>query len=365
LLSTWLLPSGATVQRGNLIAHETVSRPLEIWARWDSEWYLMIASDGYVGDDRYAGLPYESRAAAGFLPLYPLLIRALTPLFGPVGSGVLISNICLAIALVLLYRLVYLEVGVERGESAAMAACAALLVHPSSLFLSAVYAESLFLALSLAVFLCARRRRFALAGIFAGLATLTRPFGVLLVIPIFWEWWAENRGDLENENPQKTYTWSAIWAFTVPIALGTYMFFCHSVFGDPLAFVHRQARWRGTLSGPWRAFVRWWESGPTAHGAHGSTVELVFAFVCLAMLVFMMRRLRGSYTLYVGFGVVMALGTTLWSFSRLTLTLFPLFMLIGVAWAEGRRYLPVFYGFLGATLAGLFMALFANWWWVG
>jgi hypothetical protein len=365
LLSTWLLPSGATVQSGNLIAHEAVSRPLEIWARWDSEWYLMIASDGYTGDDRYAGLRYEPHAAAGFLPLYPLLIRALAPVLGPVGSGVLISNVCLAVALVLLYRLVLLEVGGARGESAALAACVALLVHPSSLFLSAVYAESLFLALSLAVFLCARQRRFAAAGIFAGLATLTRPFGVLLVIPILWEWWAEYRGDSARDGAQKAYTWSALWVFPVPIALAAYMFFCRSVFGDPLAFVHRQGSWRGSFSGPWRAFVRWWESGPTAHGSHGSTVELIIAIICLVMLVFMVRKLRGSYTLYAGMGMIMALGTTLWSFSRLTLTLFPLFIFIGVAWAEGRRYMPVFYGFMGATLAGLFMALFANWWWVG
>ena len=367
LLSTWLLPSGAVVQRGNLIVHEPVSRPLEIWARWDSEWYLLIAAEGYDVSDHFAGLgvPYEQHAASGFLPLYPLLIRGLAPLLGPVAAGVLISNLCLALSLVLLERLVRLEVNGASGGMAGLAACAALLLHPSSLFLSAVYAESLFLALSLGVFLSARSRNFALAGILGGLATITRPFGLLLVIPILWEWWAWRNDDSEAPSSRRFSIWSGLWALPIPIALGGYMVFCQSVFGDPLAFIHRQARWRGGLSGPWRAFVRWWEAGPTAHGAHGSTFELVIALVCLTMLAFMALRLRGSYTLYAGAGVVLALGSTLWSFSRLTLTLFPFYILIGTAWAEGRRCFPLLYAFMGATIAGLFVALFANSWWVG
>lgn len=94
LLSTWLLPSGLAAQRGNLVWHEEVSRPLEIWARWDSEWYLLIADRGYdVGDVLTAfAVPYEPSAAAGFLPLYPVLIGLLRPLVGLVGAGVLISN---------------------------------------------------------------------------------------------------------------------------------------------------------------------------------------------------------------------------------------------------------------------------------
>src|SRR5262245_36324430 len=76
LLSTWLIGSGLSVQKGNLVYHEPVGRPLEIWSRWDSEWYLLIADHGYAGPEvtsRFTGLsvPYEPEAAAGFLPLYP------------------------------------------------------------------------------------------------------------------------------------------------------------------------------------------------------------------------------------------------------------------------------------------------------
>ena len=145
LASTWLLPSGSALQGGTPMWHEPAPRALEIWARWDSEWYLLIAERGYdvVSLPTQFGLRTDPTFTAGFLPLYPVLIRALTPIFGGVGAGLVISNLALFAALLLLHRLVRFEVDGETGEVAAMFSCVALLVFPSSLFLSAVYAESL------------------------------------------------------------------------------------------------------------------------------------------------------------------------------------------------------------------------------
>jgi hypothetical protein len=360
VLSSYLLASGLTLQTGNLVFHEPTVRALEIWARWDSEWYLMIASEGYDSSDHFErfAVPYERSATAGFLPLYPLLIRALAPLFGGVAAGVLISNLALLGALVLLYTLAAGEARPGAERATGLTACAALLVYPSSLFLSAVYPESLFLLLSLAMFMAARRGSFAVAGLTGGLAALTRPFGVLLVLPLLWEWWRAWRN-------RRAAAWEIVWALPIPLAVGSFMLFCHRLFGDPLVLLHRQSRWRGGLSGPWQAFIRWWESGPVAHGAHGSIFELTAAALALALLPWMVRRLPTSYSLYTIAAIALALGSTLWSFSRLALTLFPYFILGGVAWGDGRRRLPMLYVVVGATLSGLLMALFANWWWAG
>jgi Gpi18-like mannosyltransferase len=331
-----------------------------MWARWDSEWYLLIADQGYDSSEFFENFAvgYEPAATAGFLPLYPLLIRALYPLFGGVGAGVLISNVALLGSLFLLYRLAATEGRHDKERATGLAACVALLVFPSSLFLSAVYAESLFLLLSLGVFASVRQGRFAVAGILGGLATVTRPLGVLLALPMVWEWhqaWRDRR----------TSGWQLLWVLWLPIALGAFMFHCHRVFGDPLALMHRQARWRGSLSGPWQAFVRWWEAGPVVHGAHGSTFELIVAVLALAVLPVMVKRLRPSYSIYTIAVLAIALGSTLWSFSRMVLTLFPFFIWVGVAWGDGRRIVPAVYSIVGATLSCLLMALFANWWWAG
>lgn len=365
-LAASLLGSGLAVQRGNLVYHEAAWLPLEIWARWDSEWYLLIASEGYAATDRFEGLAvnYEPEAAAGFLPLYPLIIRALSPVTGGVGAGVLISGVCLAGSLVLLYRLVRHESpAAPLGHRAGLAACAALLVYPHSLFLSAVYPESLFLLLSLALFAFARGGRFALAGAAGALASLTRPFGVLLVLPMLAEWWAQRHGRPEGRGRPGGWAWA--WTLAIPAALAGFMIYCGRLFGDPMALFHRQERWRGAMSGPWRAFARWWEAGPAPHGAHGSTLELITALALLAMVPAMIRRLRASYALYATITLLLPLCSTLWSYGRLACTVFPAFMLIGVTAAEGRARLPLAYAVAASTLSGLLMALYASWWWAG
>lgn len=360
ILSTYLLASGLTIQTGNLVYHEPTIRALDIWARWDSEWYLLIAGEGYDSSRFFQrfGVPYEPGAAAGFLPLYPMLIRLVAPLLGGVGAGVLISNLALLGSLLILYRLAADDAPDGAEESTGLGACAALLVYPSSLFLSAVYAESLFLMLSLITFFQSRRGRFALAGFAGGLASLTRPFGVLLLLPALWEWWRLQRSGQASRS-------AALWLLQIPFGFALFMLYCQSLFGDALMLFHRQTRWRGGLSGPWQAFVRWWEAGPIAHGAHGSTFELVVAILVIALLPLVALRLRGSYTIYTIAAVLVALGSTLWSFSRLVVTLFPLFILAGQQLGAGRKLPVVLYGFVAATLSGLFMALFANWWWVG
>ncbi|HET6373083.1 MAG TPA: mannosyltransferase family protein [Candidatus Polarisedimenticolia bacterium] len=371
-LSTWLLPSGLSVQKGNLVYHQPAPRPLEIWARWDSEWYLMIAERGYDVGERLEGysVGYEPEAAAGFLPLYPLLVRTLAsciPFVGSVGSGVLVSNLSLFGALLILYRLTAGDHGGRVSHQAGLAACAALLLFPMSLFLSAVYAESLFLLLALATLALAGRGRFAAAGGAAGLAALTRPFGATLAVPIFLEWWIQRRdakGAPAGARLQPG-AWAWCYALAAPAGLGLFLIYCGKVFSDPMAFFHRQTRWRGGMSGPWRAFARWWESGPVAHGAHGSTLELIIAIVFLAMLPAIIKRMRGSHAAYAVLLILLPLCSTLWSFGRFALTAFPAFMLIGTACAEGRRRLPALYAVMGATLSGLLMALFANWWWAG
>ncbi|MFQ5700856.1 MAG: mannosyltransferase family protein [Acidobacteriota bacterium] len=360
LVSTSLLSSGLLVQKGNLVYHEPAPLPLEIWARWDSEWYLLIADKGYGAGDPVQALPprYTPSATAGFLPLYPLLIRALSPTMGSVASGVFISNLFLAGALLLLYRLTTLEVPGDAGHQAGLAACAALLVFPTTLFLSAVYSESLFLFLALLTFERARRGRFAAAAAAGALAAVTRPFGLLLVLPVLAEWWIQRRTD------PSTPRWAWVAAAGIPAGFGLFMILCARVFSDPLAFFHRQEHWRGRMSGPWHAFVRWWDQTPAVHGAHDSTLEMVTAALFIALLPIMVRRLRPSYTLYAAAGILLPLCTTVWSFGRFALTIFPAFMLVGIGWVGRQRRLVIVYAVIAATLSGFFMALFANWWWV-
>ena len=372
IVSTGLLGSGLAAMKGNLVYHEPVARPLEMWARWDAEWYLLIADEGYAGPRVRAhyenlGVSYEPEATAGFLPLYPLLIRVLSPVTGGVAAGILISNAALLLALALLYRVTHEAVtgtGPQR-RAAGLAACAALLLHPMSLFLSAVYAESLFLALSLATWHLASNGRFAGAGLCGALATLTRPFGLFLLVPAVWEWWSRRKSVAMGSGVRRPGPGALACLAAIPAALGAFLLYCGAVFSDPLALVHRQTRWRGATSGPWRAFIRWWESGPAPHGAHNSTLEVAIAAATLISLPFVFRALGPRLGVYAALCALAPLGSTVWSYGRLSLAIFPTFMLIGSAVGAGRTRVPMTYGFAGAALSGLLMALYANWWWAG
>ncbi len=356
LLASRLLVSGLTLQKGNLVYHAPGPAALDIWARWDSEWYLLIAERGYHSEEYFLGRPvaYEAADATGFFPLYPLLIRAGAACgLSFLAAGVVVSNLALLAALWFLRELVRRDL----GEPAAQASLWALLAFPTSFFLSAVYAESLLLAGVLGSLWAVRTGRPWIAGLFGVCATLARPTGILVLVPLAYEAIAGSRsatrGTLSRFLP----------LLLPPAALGGYMLYCHALFGSYAPFLERQERWRGPLSGPWRAFMRYLEA-PHLHDAHHSTIDLVCALLLLASIPWLFRHLPRSYALYAAAAILLPLGSTLWSFSRFAASIFPIHVLIGrtishrPGWGEA-------YSALALPLSGFFMALYAAWWWVG
>ena len=142
---------------------------VDVWSRWDSEWYLRIADSGY---------DWPSSTPA-FFPLYPLLVGGLGRILGGhfLLAGIVVSLAACAIAFALLYRLVRRRF---RPDDA-LRSVVYLALFPTSLFLGAVYAESLFLALAIGTFVLVEERRAGWASVTAGLALLTRPYGVALL----------------------------------------------------------------------------------------------------------------------------------------------------------------------------------------
>ena len=101
----------------------------------------------------------------------------------PALAGVVIANISCLGAFALLRVLVEREY----GRVVARRALLYLAIFPLSFFLAAAYSESLFLLLSLATFLALSERRWLLVGVLAALTTLTRPVGILLLVPIIYQ----------------------------------------------------------------------------------------------------------------------------------------------------------------------------------
>jgi hypothetical protein len=322
----------------------------DAFSRWDSEWYLLIAREGYDCAGVFAGNPrYEPDAAAGFFPLYPILVRAVAQVTGNwVAAGVIVSNMFFLGALLLLAALVM----IDHSRRAAILTVLFIALFPGGIFFGAVYAESVFLFLAVALFYCARRKWWWAILPLGFLAALSRPMGAVLLLPIGYEVIRHHR-----KNPAAALLWLAGF----PAGIAAFALHCHAVFGNALAFAARQSDWRGTLSGPWKAFARFFED-PAFHGSHNSLIDLGVAVLALIAVACTFKILRFSYALTALLMVALPLCTTLWSFTRLAAPAFPLFLCLALL-TEKRPKIGIVYVAIAPLLAGLLMALFASWHW--
>jgi hypothetical protein len=239
---------------------------------------------------------------------------------------------------VYLYRL-------AKGELGALAASRAtlyLLLFPTSLLLSAVYPESLFLLLSLGAFYHARRRQWAFAGIAAAGALLTHAQGLLLVLPLSLEfaaaYWAGAPRTLGR-------LLKALWLGLPLVALGGYALYSHAATGYWLAFqVSENTVWHRHLTPPIYPLLRY-VIRPTLGGAFTFDFRIAnfaAALLLLALTVVAFRRLPPAYGLWLAIGVLFPLssqGGQLTAFTRFALTVFPAYLALA-AWSLRLRWMP-------------------------
>ena len=131
-------------------------------ARWDAAWYLVIAHYGYRPD-----LGAFTAPRTAFFPLYPLGLRAIALARRAAGARRRAAvAVALALALYGIHRLTTLELRPSSADAMPAARLAVLLTAfaPMAFYFSAVYSESLYLALSVGLFWSARHGRWALVG---------------------------------------------------------------------------------------------------------------------------------------------------------------------------------------------------------
>jgi hypothetical protein len=322
---------------------------LEAWARYDACWFLTIAQHGYR--DAIAG-GEDMRAA--FFPLFPSLVAGLTPVVRlPMIAGLVISNACYLVFLVLLWTLV----ARDWGERVAHAAVWTYLLFPSAFFLSGVYSESVLLATTTGALLMARQARWLAAGLLAALATLTRPLGIVAIVPVLVEYAAWRRSTTPDAPPRLARIIAPVAAAAV-----AYVVLAWIVFGNPLAVVEMQASVRGDFSAPWQPFVDMWRTGPRLHAFNNSLIDAVLALAALASLPVLFATLPIGYACYALVVIIVPVSQSLMSFNRLLLPSFPHAILLARAMNRPR---------VGSTLYPLFsigqavwMAAFATWHWV-
>lgn len=447
---TALNPAGLTSGLGHL--GNVLAAPA---ARWDGAWYLTIAKYGYLPQ-----LGHYTLARAAFFPLYPMLVSLVAGI-GLAGAlaGVIVSLLALFAAAYGLHRLLALELSsgaltarwtpsrlraaanplraasprqelrrpVPPERELSRLAVALLVLCPMAFFLSADYSESLYLALSIGLFLTARNGRFALAGVLGGLAAATRSTGIVLLAPALVLYLYGPREDLAATplraalggagartsprggvdgagsarpgaltrlsalaRPRYPLRPDALWLLLIPAGLLAFVAFLALSGGQPLAPFHAQALWHREFAGPFVAVfdgaraafegARQLLSGQTAHlyfPLEGKSADieashnlLLFAFLALAVpaTVGVFRRLPLAYGIYMLAALALPLSypvptQPLMSLPRFLLVLFPIFMWLAAYLGSRPRGRALVLCLFTLSLI-FFTAQFSTWHWV-
>jgi hypothetical protein len=344
--------------------------------RWDAGWYLTVARHGY---------DFPRPSATAFFPLYPLLVRiAEAPMRSFDVAGIVVSLVAFFAALYFLHRLAEIEMGRQAADRTVLLVA----FFPVAFFFSAIYTESLFLALTVGCVYAARRGWWGRAAVIGALAALTRNPGVLLIVPLLIMLLYGPRGDMpppegggSGLRPRyRPRLRDAAFLLTIPLGAFAFMAYVRATthYGLMAPF-KSQGEWSRELKGP---VVGFW--GGVKNGAigardflNGSTKPVdavrnhLLNFAALAVasvgVIGALRRLPFAYGAYALAALVLSISFPdpqgiLISLPRLVLVIFPIFMWMALV-TERRRWLAVTLGVSAAGL-GLYTALFAAGYWV-
>jgi len=336
---------------------------LGVWQRFDTIWYTRIAMHGYSPGD----------GTTLFFPLYPALIR----LVGGVVfdnyllAGIIVSNLAFFFALAYLYKLTELESGPQTASHTLIY----LSVFPTAFFFLAAYTESLFLLFAVSAFYYARKGRWLPASLMGILAALTKQVGVLLLLPLLYEYLSEREFRL------RSIRWSILPLFLIPVGMLAFLLYRHFWIGDSLSIAETyRTTWGVQLCPPWKSVATCWtaiwhpERFPKLGGELGAifprrVIYNSFNLACLGMFVLLtlvsFRALRPSYRLYA----ISLIPTFLLQLfrppyplaavPRYVVVLFPAFMVLGGGVRNRNLRWMIFY--LSVMLQAFFTAMFATW----
>jgi hypothetical protein len=342
----------------------------DVWARWDSVWFLRIAEHGYSA---------ASGAASAFYPLYPGAVAVLgRALFGHyVLAGILISLAAALGSFLLLHRIAEERLGADGARRAVLY----LAFFPFALFLQAVYSESLYLLLTIAAFMLAERRRFLAAGAVTGLALLARPTGIALLPALALIAWQE------RDRLRATASLAV-----APVLFAAYPLYLWRAEGDPWAFLHAQRIWSrhlspaGPLGGIWDGLRAGWAGvEQLASGSHthvywtavqdtdpirAATINLenlAFLGLFVVLTVIAWRRFGAPYGLFaaVSLAIPLSVPSERWpllSIPRFGLTIFPFFLALAVIGRRPRAHTAILC--VSSLLLGVAVVQWALWQWV-
>ena len=352
LIAPLVIPENFDPEHPEATVHTSTPWLADAMVRWDGVHYLTIARYGYL--DTSNPLVFTPR----YWPLYPWLMRLVGGWAGEEGlvyAGLLLANLSFFVSLALVYRMVEEDLGHKQGLRTVFY----MAIFPGAFFFSALYAEALLLLMSVVFLYMLRRQRWLLAGLFGGLAALTRGVGVLIIAPYLWECLRVYGFSLKR-------MWRPLLASTlIPAGSLLFMGVLWLSIGNPLAFIPAFQWWRAT-DGPAVALSGYVspEKGIILGGAWiGAGASLLF----LSAGVWLWRRRFHAYAVFslvtLLFYLSLTLPTGTGTMIRYLAPIFPVYIAFG-AWGA-NRWFHYAYSIVSLVFLAFAAMLYARWYWLG
>lgn len=318
---------------------------LAMWQRFDANWYISIADNGY------GHIPGDIH----FPPFFPLLMRVLQPLFGSSFlAGLFISHLATLFAFNLLYE-TFLGWGKKETGRRAFLFFA---IYPTVFFLFSAYTESLFLVVALLAFKAMQKRSWHWAGFWIFCAILTRLQGVALLAPLLCLMW--------RDSPflRKASQWVGLVAAG---SGGLSYLYLRSLnpLQDALPLVEEDLHAR--LVFPWQSYGYAIENLFSGRASFIDILNWAITTLLLLLLIAGWKKLPLEYNLFTAVSLAVILSRMvetqpLVSMSRYSLTLFPSFYLLSMAGESPLVRRAIIYSsiLLNLYLSGQFLL----WGWV-
>lgn len=296
----------------------------------DSGWIMNIAINGYEKE------PFNTATQHtwAYFPLYPLLWRWAARLTGEFPlTGIALSNCCLLLALVLLYKTV---VAFGYDKAVAERTIFYIAAFPISYFFSLAQTESLFLLLTVSSLYAAKRERWWLAGVLGALSSATRFAGVFLLLPLcvlYWQTYRTGFGAGSKRSPGRVKT-NVMALLMAPLGLVAFMFYLKVITGNLLAFADIQVAWGHSAGFFWRPLVTFLRDPQLVSAGWDfrllNFAAAVLALICTAVL---LKRREWVLGLFAAASILAPMSSQplLQSLARYVMVIFPVFIVLAVA----------------------------------
>lgn len=318
---------------------------IDMWYRWDSIHYYFLAKKGY----KVYGS--ESSGHFGFFPMLPLILKILSFVTGEYFiTGMLLSNFSLYFALIIFYKLIEEYFNTQIAQRVILI----VLLFPSTLYLSVLYTESLFLLLLLSGIYAMKKERLWLAGICGGLLSATRTVGIFffILVSIFYiKYYRKNF---------KNLSW--MWLLLCPLGLTLFTFYLKNLTGNSLSFMTAQEEFGRDIS----LFSVQKIINVLSQFSNFSLqnfINILFFILAIVSLIWCWFKWEKSFCIFSLFALFAPIMTgTLLAVNRYLLVIFPVYVFLATLGENPHLEKAIIIG--SSILASLWVVLFVNWYWI-